>query len=198
MTEARPRPTALAIWLIFASIVGWWAAFQLTLEKFNALENPGTDASCDFSLLVQCSKNLDSWQGSLFGFPNPIIGLTCWMAPLVVGVALLGGVRFPKWFWSLFTLGTAGAFALVCWLISQSIYDLATLCPWCMVTWTVTIPTFYATLLHGIRTEAIPLGKRAKKLADTLMGWMPLLAIVSYVIVALLAQLRLDWIGVMF
>ena len=41
------------------------------------------------------SKNLESWQGSLFGFPNPILGLTGWMAPIVVGFAILAGAGFP-------------------------------------------------------------------------------------------------------
>ena len=34
------RPVGYAIWLIVASVLGWWAAFQLTLDKFTALANP--------------------------------------------------------------------------------------------------------------------------------------------------------------
>src|SRR5690606_24334650 len=54
-SQTHTRPTTMAVWLVIAGAVGWWAAFQLTLEKFHALEYPGTSASCDFSVLVQCT-----------------------------------------------------------------------------------------------------------------------------------------------
>jgi len=189
------RPTALAIWLILAGIVGWIAAFALTVEKFHLLENPGSSASCDFSLLVQCGANLNSPQGAVFGFPNPILGLAGWMAPLVVGVAILAGARFARWFWWLFWAGVAFAFGFVVWLIGQSVFVLGTLCPWCMVTWIVTIPTFYAVTLHLLRSGLVPAPNAVRGAAATLMGWLPLLAVLSYALVALIAQLRLDWIG---
>lgn len=189
------RPTVFAIWLILAGVVGWFAAFELTLERFHQLASPGSSASCDFNIVVQCGKNLESWQGALFGFPNPILGLTGWVAPIVVGAALLAGARFARWFWMLFWLGVAGAFALVVWLIVQSVFVIGTLCPWCMVTWAVTIPTFYAVTLHIVRAGLVPASARARKGAATLMGWTPVLTVVSYAIVALIAQLRLDWIG---
>lgn len=185
------RPTALAVWLVVAGAVGWWAAFSLTLERLHLLAEPGSTPSCDFSVLIQCGANLESWQGSVFGFPNPLLGLTGWAAPVVVGVALLAGARFARWFWWLFTLGMAGAFAFVVWLIAQSIFVLGTLCPWCMVTWIVTIPSFYAVLLHVLRTGTLPSSPSVRRVAGALMSWMPLLAVVSYAVIAVTAQLRL-------
>ncbi|MCC2032275.1 vitamin K epoxide reductase family protein [Microbacterium allomyrinae] len=190
--QTHTRPTALAVWLVIAGVIGWWAAFQLTLEKFHALENPGTGASCDFSVLVQCSANLDSWQGSVFGFPNPVLGLTGWVAPIVVGVAILAGARFARWFWWCFWAGFAFAFGFVVWLIGQSLYDLHTLCPWCMVTWAVTIPTFYAVSVHLLRSGVVPVPPGVRRAADAAMAWVPLAAILSYAVVILLAQLELD------
>lgn len=186
------RPVVFAVWLIVAGVIGWWAAFQLTLERFHLLTNPSDKASCDFSILVQCTANLESPQGSVFGFPNPILGLTAWVAPIVVGAAILAGARFARWFWALFWLGVAGAFAFVCWLIGQSIFVLGTLCPWCMVTWSVTIPTFYALSLHLVRSGVVPVPERVRNAAASLMSWVPLMAILSYAIILLLAQVRLD------
>ncbi|GAB3601995.1 vitamin K epoxide reductase family protein [Microbacterium aureliae] len=196
--RSRTRPTALAIWLVLAGVVGWWAAFSLTMERFHLLLEPDALASCDFSVLVQCTANLESWQGSVFGFPNPILGLTGWVAPVAVGAALLAGARFARWFWLLFTAGMAFAFGFVVWLISQSVFVLGTLCPWCMVTWAVTIPTFYAVVLHGLRSGNLPAPAGVRRGADTLMGWVPLLAVVSYAVVAVIAQLRLDVLGSLF
>ncbi len=200
MTQPRTsaRPTALAIWLIIAGAIGWWAAFSLTMERLQLLEDPDAILGCDISPLVQCGKNLESWQGSVFGFPNPILGLTGWMAPIVVGVAILAGARFARWFWLLFELGLAFAFGFVLWLIGQSIFVLGTLCPWCMVTWVVTIPTFYAVTLHILRRGIVPASPSVRRASDRLMSWVPLLAVLSYAVIAIIAQVRLDVLGAVF
>jgi len=198
VTAPRNRPVALAVWLVIAGAVGWWAAFSLTLERLHLLDNPGASASCDFSPLVQCGRNLESWQGAVFGFPNPILGLAGWIAPVVVGAAILAGARFARWFWAVFLLGMASAFGFVVWLIGQSVYVLGTLCPWCMVTWVVTIPSFYAVLLHAVRIGALPAPARMRAAADRLMGWLPLMAVLSYAAIAVLAELRLEVLDALF
>jgi len=186
------RPVVLAIFLIVAGVIGWSAAFALTVEKFVLLTDPTEALGCDFSPLVQCTKNLESWQGSLFGFPNPIIGLAAWIAPIVVGVALLAGARFARWFWVLFNLGIVGALAFVIWLISQSVFVLGTLCPWCMVTWSVTIPLFWAVTLYNLREGNVPVPAPVRRVAGALYGWVPAITLACYLIVAVIAQLRLD------
>jgi uncharacterized membrane protein len=192
---ASGRPLALAVWLVIAGAIGWWAAFSLLTERLHLLADPSASASCDFSVLIQCGKNLSSWQGSVLGFPNPVLGIAGWIAPLVVGMGLVAGARFARWFWWLFTAGMTLAFAFVVWLIAQSIFVLGTLCPWCMVTWVVTIPSFYAVIVHVIREGIVPAPPRVRRSAGALAGWVPLLAVVSYAIVAVIAQLRLDVIG---
>lgn len=194
-TVTPRQPRVLAVWLIIAGAVGWWAAFSLTMERFHQLMDGGAAASCDFSVLVQCTANLKSWQGSVFGFPNPIIGLAAWIAPIVVGFAILAGARFARWFWIIFWLGIAGAMTFVIWLISQSIFVLGTLCPWCMVTWSVTIPTFIVVTLHLFREGIFPVGQKARDAASSLMAWVPLMAFGAYVVVAVIAQLRLNVLG---
>lgn len=198
MSETRPRPTLYAVWLIVASVIGWWAAFQLTVEKFALLADPDASLSCDLSAFIQCGKNLESWQGSVFGFSNPILGLTGWMAPLVVGVAVLAGASFPRWFWALFGAGITFAFGFVCWLISQSIYELIVLCPWCMVTWAVTIPTFFATAVHLLRNGTISRSEKVRARAEKLMAWVPLATILAYAIIIAMAQAKgIDFLGEM-
>lgn len=196
MTEQRTRPTVFAFWLIGAGIIGWWAAFQLTLERFHLLMNPDAILNCDISPLVQCKANLESAQGSVFGFPNPLLGLTMWFAPIVVGVAILAGARFAKWFWFLFWCGFVFAQGFVIWLMTQSIFELGTLCPWCMVTWAVVIPSFWAVTFHVFRIGVF--GDRLTAIGEKLMSWTPLFTVVSYVVVAVIAQVRLDLLNVLF
>ncbi|WP_223628023.1 vitamin K epoxide reductase family protein [Microbacterium sp. EST19A] len=198
MSEQRTRPVVYAVWLIIAGVIGWFAAFQLTLDKIIQAGNPGADLSCNVSVMIQCGKNLDSWQGELFGFPNPILGIAGWMAPIFVGVALLAGARFPRWFWATFGAGVLLAFIFVCWLIGQSLYasNLGVLCPWCMLTWSVTIPTFFATTLHLFRNGTFTGNEKVKERANRLMVWVPLATILAYAFVILLVQLRgLDLLG---
>ena len=189
-TSTDRRPLALAIFLIVAGVVGWIAAFALTVEKFALLTEPQESLGCDFSILVQCSANLNSWQGSLLGFPNPIIGLGAWIAPVVVGAALLAGARFDRWFWITFNVGALGGIAFVAWLISQSIFVLGTLCPWCMVTWLAAIPFFWVVTLRNVSSGVF--GDRPRRVGEVLYRWVPTVTFASYLLVAVLAQVRLD------
>jgi uncharacterized membrane protein len=186
----RRIPVAFAIFLIVAGAVGWWAAFQLTVDKFLILENPQADLDCNFSLIVQCGKNLESWQGAVFGFPNPILGVAGFVAPIAVGVGLLAGARFARWFWIAFHVGIAGALAFVIWLISQSLFDLRTLCPWCMLVWTVTIPLFWVVTSRNLAEGVF--GARGIGVGRFLRAWLIPITIVCYAIVVFLAQLQLD------
>ena len=192
--DAPKRPLALAITLVMGGIIGFGAAFALTLDKFQVLEHPSKALSCDFSVLVQCGKNLSSPEGSAFGFPNPVIGLAGFFAVIVVGMALLAGARFDRWFWIVFNLGLTFAIGFVAWLISQSIFDLHTLCPWCMVVWSVTIPLFLSVTFRNLSTGDIPAGTGARRFFTAARSWVPLATLVCYLIVATIAQLRLDFL----
>ena len=187
---SRRLPIAFAIFLIVVGILGWWAAFSLTVDKILILQNPDADLDCDFSPIVQCGANLASWQGAVFGFPNPLLGLGGFVAPIAVGVGLLAGARFARWFWIAFNVGIVGALAFVIWLISQSIFIIGTLCPWCMLVWSVTIPLFWVVTARNLAEGVF--GSRLAGFGAALRSWTIPITIVSYVVVALLAQLRLD------
>lgn len=184
--------TVLGISLVVAAVIGFFAAFRLTVDKVGTFIDPATAPSCNFSVIVQCGKNLSSWQGSLFGFPNPLLGIGGWIAVLLVGIMLLAGLRFARWFWIAFNVGLVGAFALIVWLISQSIFVLGTLCPWCMTTWAVVIPAFWLVTFRNVKDGAIPAGPRVRRVFGSLYGLVPLITLVSYIVVAILAQVRLD------
>ncbi len=193
--DTQRRPVALAIFFIVVGLIGWYAAFALTIEKIDLLLDPNAAAGCDFSIVVQCKANLLSWQGAILGFPNPLIGLGAWAAPIAVGTALLAGARFDRWFWILFNAGSAAALAFVVWLISQSVFVLGTLCPWCMVTWSVAIPLFWVLTLYNLREGRFTANTRVREIAGTLLGWAPAIVMATYLTVAVIAQLRLDFIS---
>jgi uncharacterized membrane protein len=194
LSQPSKRPFVLAVFLIIAGLIGLWAAFELTLDKFTLLAKPDAQLSCNINPLVGCGKNLESWQGAVLGFPNPIIGLVCWVAPIAVGVGILAGARFARWFWVLFNIGVLGALVLVIFLITESLYSLFVLCPYCMITWTVTIPTFWAVTLYNLKTGNIPVPASVSRFAASAYSWVPLITLVCYAIVAVLAQIQTSWI----
>ena len=100
---------------------------------------------------------MSTTQAEVFGFPNPLLGVA--MFPLVVatGVAVLGGIRLPRWWWLGMQAGTLFGVGLVHWLVAQSLYRIGALCPYCMVVWVVTIVVFCYTTLHNLDRGHLPL-----------------------------------------
>jgi uncharacterized membrane protein len=80
--------------------------------------------------------------------------------------------------------------------MSQSIFSLGTLCPWCMVVWSVTILMFWTLTLDNGRHGVF--GSRLMPLGTTLYTWVPALVLASYLVIAIIAQVRLDVIGYLF
>ncbi|MFC5502137.1 vitamin K epoxide reductase family protein [Lysinimonas soli] len=202
MSESAPAarasraPWLFPVVLIVTGAIGWFASFRLTLDKIQLLEHPAQQVDCNFSVLVQCERNIESWQGAVFGFPNPLIGLSAFIAPIAVGVALLAGARFARWFWIAFNAGVAGAMAFVIWLMAQSIFVLGTLCPYCMLTWSIVIPMFFAVTTRNAREGVFGTGLMRPGARFT--RWLITADVVCYVIVGTIAQLRLSWIQSVF
>ena len=199
--ERMRRPsTALSVLLIVGGLMGLTAAFALTLDKIALLEDPNFVPSCNVSVLIGCSKNLNSPVGEAFGFPNPLLGLMMFPAPVFVGLASLAGARFPRWFWAVFNLGMAFAIGFVAWLITQSIFnfDLRVLCPWCMVVWSAVIPMSLGVTLYNIREGHLPLGARASRVAGAAFGFLPVITLLVYVTFAVVAQVNLDVLSTLF
>ncbi len=195
MTDAAARtrrPVIFPIFLIIAGALGWWAAFSLMLDKIEILKNPHFVPNCNISALVQCSANLGAWQGSVFGFPNPIIGLAGFVAPIAVGVSILAGARFARWYWMLFNLGLAGALVFVIWLIGQSIFAIFTLCPWCMLVWSVTIPLFLVVTFRNLQEGVYGTGAGVRRVGHILLTWVIPITVVCYLVIAIIAQVQLD------
>ncbi|MBG6057564.1 putative membrane protein [Cryobacterium sp. MP_M3] len=192
--ETSKRPVGLAIFLIIGGLIALTAAFLLTLDKIHILEDPQAQLSCNFSVLVGCSTNLGSWQGAIFGFPNPLIGLIGWTVVITIGAGILAGARFARWFWIGLNVGVTGAIALVVWLMGQSFFVLDVLCPWCMVTWVVTIPVFLAVTLHNLTEGNLPAPAAVRRLASGAYSWIVVITIGCYLVAAAIAQVQMDFL----
>lgn len=148
--EAKPSWGVLTVVLIIGGTTGWIASTALLVERIRTLQNPEVTLSCDISPFVSCGALFDRWQASLLGFPNPVIGVAGFVAPMVVGLALVAGASFAPWFWRLFVVGHFGAWLFVTWLFAQSTFVIGVLCPYCLVVWAATIPLWWTTLVMSL------------------------------------------------
>jgi uncharacterized membrane protein len=189
-TSEPRRPYVFALFLIVTGVVGWFGAMALITERVKLLLDPAYTLNCDINPLVSCGGVMDSWQASLLGFPNPLLGVAGFVAPIAVGVALLAGARFDRWFWWAFLAGITGAFIFVHWLFDQAVYQIGALCPWCMLVWLVVIPMFWVLLLWGLKGSILTNNRRVQRIATAVwpFTWVIVLANLVAISVAILVQ----------
>jgi uncharacterized membrane protein len=194
MTDAAAvrRPVGLAVFLIVTGALGWLGAVALLIERIHKLQDPGAVLSCDVSPFISCGALFDEWQAKLFGFPNPILGVAGFVAPIAVGVGLLAHARFASWFWRLFTLGVFGAWVFVTWLYTQSVFAIGVLCPYCLGVWAVTIPMFWFLLAWGLK-HGVLFGPGTRRFGARLLpfAWLVVLANYAVIVLTILVQFPL-------
>lgn len=137
--------------LTILGAIGFIFAFMLSVEKVELLKDASYQAPCNINPLISCTSVMKTWQAELLGFPNAFMGIAGFAIVVTVGMALLAGASFKRWFWIGLELGTILGVAFVHWLFYQSVFVIGALCPFCMIIWAVTIPIFLYTTIYNIR-----------------------------------------------
>lgn len=158
------RGTGLVI--LLAGIIGWLASFQLTVDDWRLLKNPDYQPACNLSPIVNCGSVMSSPQGSLFGFPNMLLGLGAFAAVITLGAVLLTGSRLHRRVWLALEVGALGGIVFVHWLIIDSLYELNKICPYCAVVWVVTIALFWCVTMHCMNDRIIPVPEGVRRLVQ--------------------------------
>lgn len=163
--------------LIVGSIIGLLASFLLTLDTIKLIKDPNTDLPCNLNPFVSCVSAATSWQGEVFGFPNSLLGMMAFSMLFAIGVMLLSGGRSKKPLWLLVNLGTLSAMIFVLWFFYQSIFNIGSLCIYCMVVWAVTWPIFLYTSIWNFKEDHFILpphrGHVSKqKMIDSIFGFV--------------------------
>ncbi|QIK83829.1 vitamin K epoxide reductase family protein [Sanguibacter sp. HDW7] len=182
---ARPlTDRALGLVLLLGGLVGLVGSAALAIERYLTLVDPSHVPSCSLNALLTCSPAMDSAAGSLFGFPNPYLGLGAFPVVMTIGVLLLvaPGVALPRWFWRAFLAVATAGMALVVFLVWTSVAELRALCPYCMVVWFSTLPVWWYVLVRNI--EAGLAGGAPTSVLVRMRGWV--LAALYLVLVAVL------------
>ncbi len=169
LREASP-PTGVVgsptgLWILVAGALGLASAFTLTVEKIELLLNPAYVPTCSINPVLSCGSVMITHQASVFGFPNPLIGIVAFTVVVVTGVLAVAKVALPQWYWVGLAIGTGLGTVFVHWLIFQSLYRIGALCPYCMVVWAVTIPLLAVSASVALRPLA------ANAVLGTLHRW---------------------------
>ncbi|ORA13533.1 vitamin K epoxide reductase family protein [Mycobacterium asiaticum] len=144
-------PARSAWWVLIAGAIGLLSSITLTVEKIELLRNPSYVPSCNINPIVSCGSVMVTPQASLFGFPNPLLGIAGFTVVVVTGVLAVTKVPLPRWYWVGLAVGVLLGTVFVHWLIYQSLYRIGALCPYCMVVWAVTITLLVVVLSVLVR-----------------------------------------------
>lgn len=138
---------------MIGSIIGLLASFILTIDTIKIIKDPGVVLPCNISPFVSCTSVATASQGSIFGFPNPLLGIVSFSMLLAIGTMLFSGGRSRKPLWLLVNLGALASMAFVMWFFYESVYKIGSLCIYCMTVWIVTWPIFLYTTLWNFKED---------------------------------------------
>ncbi|MEB3022417.1 vitamin K epoxide reductase family protein [[Mycobacterium] crassicus] len=179
---AVSAPTAWAV--LIAGLIGLAASVTLTVEKIRLLTDSAYVPSCNLNPVLSCGPVMATPQASVFGFPNPLMGIVAFTVVAVTGVLAVTKTLLPRWYWIGLTLGTLVGAGFVHWLIFQSLYRIGALCPYCMVVWavTVTLLAIFASFAFG--------ADRERNILQHLHWWRWTLAALWFIALFLLIFIR--------
>jgi uncharacterized membrane protein len=153
------------------------------------LLNPDTLLPCDFNSVLTCSEVAKTWQATLLNFmgtpvPNAYIGLIAETVFVTMGVALLFGGTFPRWFMRAGLAGVLASTVFSYWLFYQELFVIRALCPWCLLLlFSQTLMTFSFWHLMSSRDLLFFSSPVRRKFANwTNSGWGFYLAIIWFIL----------------
>ena len=186
MSERSDR--RLALGLLAAGLIGLVASTILLIERLRLAGDEDYVPTCSLNPVLSCGSIMESAQASLFGFPNPIIGVAGFPVLLATGAALLAGASLARWYWMGLQVGVTMAVALVGWLAFQSLYRIGALCPYCMVVWAVVVPLFYYVTVRNLAQGVFGAAMAGSAMTRTARDWhAPVLLLVFVGVLALIA-----------
>jgi uncharacterized membrane protein len=187
-TLERLRAYRKTYWaMLVSSTLSLIASLVLSIDEIKLASNPGGKLSCDINAVVSCGKVAKSWQANLLGFPNSFLGLMLEPVIITVAIAGLGLVTFPRLFMRVAHIGYGLGLLFALWLLSQSLFVIHALCPWCLLV-TISTVTVFSTITRIALLENIWSfsEERHQKIVHLLeRGWGRVLYTLTYAVLIL-------------
>jgi uncharacterized membrane protein len=187
-TVERLRAYRKTYWaMLVSSTLSLIASLVLSYDAVKLAGSPSSKLSCDINAVVSCGKVAKSWQSTLLGFPNSFIGLMLEPVVITVAIAGLSLVVFPRKFMRVAHVGYGLGLLFALWLLSQSLFVIHALCPWCLLV-TISTVTVFSTITRVAILENIwnLSDERQASLINFLdRGWGRVLYTVTYAVLIL-------------
>ena len=187
-TIERLRNYRKTYWaMLVSSTLSLIASLVLSYDAIKLAEAPDSKFACDINAVVSCGKVAKSWQSSLLGFPNSFLGLMLEPVVITIAIAGLGLVAFPRLFMRVAHIGYGLGLLFALWLLSQSLFVIHALCPWCLLV-TISTVTVFSTITRVVLLENVwnfsP--ERHQKIVDFLdRGWGRVAYTLTYAVLIL-------------
>lgn len=187
-TVERLRQYRKTYWaMLVSSSLSLIASLVLSYDAVKLAGSPASKLSCDINAIVSCGKVAKSWQSSLLGFPNSFLGLILEPVVMTVAIAGLSLVAFPRKFMRVAHVGYGLGLLFALWLLSQSLFVIHALCPWCLLV-TISTVTVFSTITRISILENVwdVSDERHQKLVNFLdRGWGRVFYTVTYAVLIL-------------
>lgn len=128
-----------------ASAVGVVSGSITIMDKIALLKDPAAGSFCDISSTVGCTPVLLSWQSSVLGPPNALLGVIMFAVLGTAGAVVASNGRLVAGFHNAM-LGLSVFFALfLTWYMYEVAYSIGSLCPFCTVCAAAVLTTVVGT-----------------------------------------------------
>ena len=165
----KPDLKKILPWVLaIGGAIGFLAAMIITIDKIELLKNPAFVPSCNLNPILSCGSVMVTPQASVFGFANSLIGIGSFAVVVTIGMAMLAGAQFKRWFWLGLQSGTIFGISFVLWLQYQTTFVIQALWIYCMIVWTIMIPIFVYTTLFNLAEGHIKTPKQLKGVVNFL------------------------------
>lgn len=129
----RDKQRVAALVLLAGAALGLLASFVLSVEAVILARDANAVLSCSISAIINCATVANHWSATVFGMPNSFFGMMAMPVVVTIAVALVAGVKFPRWFLCCTQAGVMAGFAAAVWMLYMSMVQIGVLCPWCLV-----------------------------------------------------------------
>jgi uncharacterized membrane protein len=132
--EPRTERRSTRLWMIIllAGLAGLGFTGTQIMEKLTILKDPAATLVCDVNGVLSCTDVLLSWQASVLGPPNALIGAVMFTILWGAAMGALLGSRIGRWhvvvLWGLAVFFLAFA----TWFMQQTAFSIVRLCLWCI------------------------------------------------------------------
>ncbi len=155
--------------VLIGAILSLLAAFVLSVDAIELAKNPNVQLSCSVNVVINCATVAKSQYSALLGFPNSFIGMMTEPVMIVIAVAGLAMVRFPRWFMFGVQIMATMSLAFAYYLLYVSSFIIQALCPWCLLVTFSTTLVFFSISRYNIREENLYLSGKISQVARKLV-----------------------------